>query len=98
MKSAITVSAIASVAVAVKEDNLPKLKDKCCTPLSEIPVTEPTDKWVCGKLQDTYNKLWGECNTFVTTTMDSLDIAKFDTTFHDAYTKEYNIEAKQTHI
>ena len=55
MKTAIAVSAIASVAVATTEDNLPKLKDKCCTPLSEIPVTKPTTKWVCGKLQDTYN-------------------------------------------
>ena len=30
--------------------------------------------------------------------MDALNIEKYDTTFHDSYTKEYKIEQKQTHI
>lgn len=96
MKSTIAAS-IVTVGFAA-DPALPKLKDKCCTPLDQIPVTKPTQAWVCGKLQDTYNQLWGECNNFVTTEMDALKISEYDTTFHDSYTKEYKIEAKQTHI
>ena len=98
MKTFAGASIIATAAVAVEKDNLPKLKDKCCTPLSEIKVTKPTQSWICGTLQKKYNQLWGECNTFTTTTMDSLNIADIDATYSDSYTTEYNIENKQIHI
>jgi len=55
MKTFAGASIIATAAIAVEQDNLPKLKDKCCTPLSEIKVTKPTQSWICGTLQKKYN-------------------------------------------
>ena len=98
MKASAIFASVATATNTQQDLNLPKLGDKCCTPLAEIPVQEPTQEWLCGKLRDRYDRLWGECNTFTTTFMDSLNISTYDTTFHDSYTKEYKIEQKQKHI
>ncbi len=94
MKTFAAGAVLATSATAVTLDNLPKLKDKCCTPLDEIPVTKPTQTWICDTLKHKYNTLWSECSTFTTTTMDSLNMSELDPTFNDSYTAEYHIEEK----
>lgn len=60
MKAAVAFATVAT-ATEVNQDhpNLPLLEDKCCTPLDEIPVQKPTQKWICNKLRDSYDMLWG---------------------------------------